>query len=233
MPNSFLWLSGWSVYKEVWDEQISFWPQAVHQKIDFSMCTRKEDHLPQVQQALLQLPTPVCIVGWSLGAFVALELWNKTTHPRHSFYLTGVGSQFVRSDLYPYAWDQRVLKRMKKQLDINPAEVLQQFDKKIFSHGGHDEKWHKLRETTPSIASLHAGLDYLIDFTFEPSLNCNTPTFLLGGEEDPITSSEGTIHLHQHLPHSTLTQWKDAGHIPFLTHPQQFHKWMRKIPTEV
>lgn len=229
MPRSFLWLSGWSVPASVWDEHISYWSEMGHGKVDFTSCKNKEELVPLVQEALSQLQEPVCVVAWSLGGMVALEVSNKFSRQIGSLCLVGVGTQFVRSDAYPYGWDQRILQRMKKQIEVNKSHVINQFDQNMFSPFKHDKKWQKVREETQPTPSLLAGLDYLIHFKVDPSMYLiDKPTFLLTGNLDQIISTEGAIHLHQSLPHSTLTIWKNAGHIPFWGQSHQFRQWIEE-----
>jgi pimeloyl-[acyl-carrier protein] methyl ester esterase len=203
-------------------------PGLNHDKIDFTHCENKEELLPLATEALYRLPEPVSVVAWSLGAFVALALLREASHKVHSLYLTGVGSQFVRTDEYPYGWDHRVLTRMKRQLEVNTSDVIRQFDENMFFPSQHDDTWQDLRKTIPSIPTLQAGLDYLLDFKMDPSLQqIKTAIFLLTGDIDQITPIEGATHLHQSLSPSRLTIWKEIGHIPFWTHPYSFHDWIR------
>lgn len=226
-PRSFLWISGWSVPALIWDEHIVHWPEAVHEKIDFSQCTQPDDLPNLVIDTLLVLPEPVCIVAWSLGAFVTLEILNSVSSRIQSLHLVGVGSQFTHTEAFPYGWKQRILQRMKAHIKTNTAEVIQHFDQKVFSPSKLDKQWKQLRKKKLPVPALLCGLDYLQHFSIDRISQINLPTFLLAGENDGIILSKGTTHLHHLLPKSTLTFWRSTGHIPFWRNSHHFYNWIK------
>lgn len=204
-----------------------YWPEAVHHKVDFSQCTKHDELLKTVSHALSMLPEPACVIAWSLGAFLALEIAQSVSNRIQSLHLIGVGSQFTHTKEFPYGWKQRILQRMKVQLEVNPDEVIHYFDQKLFSPAIPDAHWKQLRKPIPPVSSLVCGLDYLQEFDINRISHINSPTFLLIGENDGIILSEGTNHLHQLLPNSTLTCWCNTGHIPFWGNAHRFYQWIK------
>ncbi|WP_442600828.1 alpha/beta fold hydrolase [Paenibacillus sp. KN14-4R] len=235
---TFLWLSGWSVHAQIWDEQVARWPEGRHLQVDFTGCTQLGQLFPLVEKALFSLSsssTPVIIVGWSMGAMLALELAAKHPDLVCALFLVGATGQFVRSDEAPHGAHERLLRRMRSQLTLDREEVLRAFDKSMFSKSevslGLDQIWAKDRadQVPTSIQSLEIGLDYLSQYKMYPQLeSIRTPTFLLNGHADIICSSQGALQLFESLSTCECTIWEEAGHVPFWTEQERFYKWMQE-----
>lgn len=219
---AFLWISGWSVPKEIWKPFWPAFPVAKHLALSFESCQQVEQITEQATTALHQIDErQVTIVGWSLGAMVALQLAFLFPERIRNLYLISAVARFSKNHI----------RRMKKELWKDPVEIIRDFDQKMFSpieqQEGHLLKWLKFRKEIPSVASLQAGLDYLHQFSVaEQAKAIQQPVFLLSGGEDPICPSPATLTLANQLSHATRTIWQHHGHACFWTQRERFVQWI-------
>lgn len=151
----FVWLTGWSAHPRVWDPVLRRFPDATHQRVDFNGCHHPKSVQSRAKKALLSSPKPVHLVGWSLGAMVALELASQFPKWIRALYLIGGTGQFVRDTTYPHGWDARILKRMERRLQTHPDEVLADFDRQLFSPAEQATGWSR---SMASVALCHASV---------------------------------------------------------------------------
>lgn len=232
--NTMLWISGWSADASIWKAlQLNF-PDYQHQTIDFTQCSSRQEIIDVTTKTFQRLNSPTTIVAWSMGAMLTLEYGIFGKRWIQQLLLISATHQFIRSPHYPAGWDQRILKRMLKQLTQHKKEVIHQFDQRMFTPEEQSTpaytQWGNRRQVLPSTAALCAGLEYLQDYQLTHqhlTLWKDTPIHLLTGQEDTICPKEGAQQLHQQLPTSSLTLWKNAGHLPFRTEPERFYHWMK------
>jgi pimeloyl-[acyl-carrier protein] methyl ester esterase len=232
---SILWLPGWSASPDVWRETIETMPHGAHEVCDFALCEHPGDLLDTARAALIGLRAPVEVVGWSLGAMVALELAGIEPERIGTLALVSATDRFVgRSDGQKPdgegGWPERILRRMQDRLRQDPVAVLEDFDRRMFTQAereaGDDTRWIAGRDAVlPSIASLKSGLDYLCGFSARPD-SVTAMVHMLHGSDDVICPLGGAQRLAAVLPRSELTVWEGSGHVPFWTRPAAFSRWL-------
>jgi pimeloyl-[acyl-carrier protein] methyl ester esterase len=232
---AFLWISGWSVSCDIWEPYYKEWPSANHYTLSFHTCEQVEHIMEQAVHTFQQIDAQqVIVVGWSMGAMVALKLALQFPERINRLFLISGVAEFVRKGRDGMGWDERVLRRMKKQLQINPAEVLHLFDQRMFSsserQAGDFQRWSEtFRKELPPLSALQAGLDFLQQFSLGDQVDSiQIPVFLLSGAEDEICPTEGTLALAKRLPRSTCTIWEESGHACFWTQRERFQQWMKE-----
>lgn len=219
-----LWLSGWSVPASVWDGVLPRIPGVRHLTWDWQ---QGSDHpVTHAERRLRSLRPPVTVIGWSLGAMVALELAQRHHQRINRLILIAATDRFTRN------WHPRVLQRMKKELYRQPIQLLQSFDERLFAPGKPDEEWMQhIRGRDPLHTDrLVAGLEYLEHFRFsrEQAALITQPVHLLHGFHDTICAPDDGRRLALQFPHAEWTLWETAGHIPFWTHPKRFQEWLER-----
>ncbi|MXQ52927.1 alpha/beta fold hydrolase [Shimazuella alba] len=233
--HSFLWISGWSVSSDIWKPFMSQWPNAHHYSLSFENCETVEQINKHAIQTFQQVEhKPVNIIGWSLGAMIALQLAVRFAKDiNHLFLIAGVSS-FMRTKQNKTGWNELVIKRMKKQLENDVQQVIRIFDQKMFTDheklNGDKKKWDKfIRKSVPSVWSLQAGLDFLEKFSIDEYIKfIHTPVSLLSGEEDKICALESTRVLADQLHSCTHSRWDETGHACFWTNQEKFHQWIKE-----
>lgn len=174
------------------------------------------------------IPQKAIYIAWSLGSLVALRL--AIDKPQHLSQLISVcaSPRFLATDNWPgISADllqqfshgvahhrQKTLNKFARMLslsDSKPKQLSQLLSEKILEHGIAERQ------------VLLAGLQILADNDLRAqcsSLHC-PQSYILGGQ-DPLLPRETAIAIKQMFPASDIKQIDDAGHVPFLTHSQQF-----------
>jgi pimeloyl-[acyl-carrier protein] methyl ester esterase len=233
---SVLWLAGWSAPFSVWQPVIDRFfrdnPLARHQLVDaHTLLEGGRGMSPQAHDWLAD--GPWWVVGWSMGGMMALEWARSVPDCVRGVFAIGVTDQFIRSPRSPDGWDERVLRRMERRLPDDPAQVLADFDRRMFSpaeeKAGWPDRWCQSyrNQQQPDVSGLLVGLDYLRRLSFLDS-PLPVSVFLLHGEDDSICPVSGARRLARTLPKAELTVWKDAGHLPFWTQPERFYFWLKE-----
>jgi pimeloyl-[acyl-carrier protein] methyl ester esterase len=225
-----LWLPGWAAPSAVWADVVALFAPGDGSACDFSDARVPGDHLELAANALARSGAPSTVLGWSLGAMVALELALAEPDLVSSLVLVGATDRFVARD-DRIGWPPRILSRMRHRLATEAGGVVGELDRRMFAPAerahGEDERWIAARgaELQP-VAALDAGLAYLETFDVDGT-SVRVPTSLLHGREDSVCPVAGAERLARSLPHGTLTIWDDVGHAPFWTRPSAFAAWLR------
>jgi pimeloyl-ACP methyl ester carboxylesterase len=227
-----VWLPGWSTGPDVWRREVERWSAARHVLVDLDgespgMIQARAD------EAVRGAARGTIVIGWSLGAMAALDAVRRLRPAGIRLALVGATARFVRDDGKPWGWPPAALRRMQRRLLGDQGQVLQEFDKQLFSPteveaGAHDRWAREQGARCPRTASLAAGLEYLRGFTFDPeAADLQAPISLLHGGDDEICPPAGARGLAAALPEANLTVVEGAGHAPFWTRPEEFHGWLR------
>ncbi|MDQ0417291.1 pimeloyl-[acyl-carrier protein] methyl ester esterase [Croceifilum oryzae] len=232
---AFLWISGWSVPERIWEPFYGEWPDYKHYALSFCGCEREEQVMELAIQTFEQIEADeIMVVGWSLGAMVALELALRFHKRVCRLFLIGGVADFVKRSHADSGWDERVVRRMKKKLLSNGREVIRSFDQKMFSslelEEGWGEKWQEtFRKQLPTLSSVQAGLDFLQEFSLrDRGKEISTSVFLLAGLEDSICPVTATLNLEKQLPQADCTIWQEGGHACFWTQKNRFQQWIKE-----
>ncbi|MBA4602178.1 alpha/beta fold hydrolase [Thermoactinomyces mirandus] len=227
-----VWISGWSAAKEIWMPFLEVFPDQDHLLVDFLSCSSPGELMKELYHAVSRVNGPVTVIGWSLGAMVALK-WMESAAPRvRQAYLIGGAMQFVRSRREDCGWDDRVLRQMIRQLKKEPEKVVARFDRNLFSGQEHVAgiagMWRQTAPSLPSLEALEAGLQFLREYRFSPTEDSKkVPVCLLFGKEDRICPPEGQQQWMEAFRQVYFSVWENTGHAPFFTRPDLFKGWLR------
>lgn len=218
-----LWLSGWSVGAEIWQRFVRDLPDRRHVVCDFSSCELPEDHVEVAASALDEVGE-ARVIGWSLGAMVALELaWRRPAAVQSV-------SAVAASPRFTEGWDARVLRRMSQGLARDRDRVMADFDSLMFSPAeraeGLDRTWTDTqRPCRQPLTALQAGLTFLADFEARPA-ELAVPVSLLHGADDAVCPAAAVSRLAAALPDAELTVVDGAGHALPWTRPELIAQWL-------
>lgn len=183
------------------------------------------------------LPGHCSLIGWSLGGLVAQQL--ALQHPGQVRHITLVASSacFTRRDDWPHAMTSQVLADFHHQLEQDPATTLQRFlALQVF---GIPDQRHLLRtiqqqlhlRTLASHRALLDGFAILLDSDLrEQFSHLSCPVSILLGSHDRIVPPATAEAMQDLLPGSSSYIFHHAGHLPFLSHQQEFICAIRNQP---
>jgi pimeloyl-[acyl-carrier protein] methyl ester esterase len=161
------------------------------------------------------------IVGWSMGALVALEMAAQLKDKAGPVVLISGCACFTRSQDNRYGKDRRILELMSRRLDHEPETVLENFFSGMFSQSRQAYRESFSRRFWPGyriqdIRALRQGLTYLSQADLRPLLGyIKSPVLLIHGADDPVIDFRLAEELSRALPGASLVKISEGDHIPF------------------
>lgn len=230
-------LPGWATGRECWTELLHGLGGLINgHHVDWSAATTADDHVALALEVMKgQSGNKVVLLGWSLGAMVAMQVATRFKDAVAGLVLVAPCARFIRDDQQPHpGWDARVLTRMKRRMAQAPAEVLKDFSRLMLSEGeqAHDwstERMNSLLTARAPVASLQAGLDYLVSTDLRGLLELReVPTWIIHGSDDqvcPPVASEALVQRQL----VTAERWvvQGAGHAPHVTRAHECAPWLK------
>jgi pimeloyl-[acyl-carrier protein] methyl ester esterase len=170
-----------------------------------------------LQVRIAAIRAPVCLIGWSMGAMIALEATCHSDAPAISQRILLAGTaRFCTTEGYTSGVLPANLRALRAGLRRNPSATLQAFYRDV----AHPQpatpellEQKSVRALASSAAQLDAGLTYLQETDLRTALMGDPcPTLLLHGRQDRIIPWEASAGLHQQLPQSRFQLYEQAGH---------------------
>ncbi|MGZ8227162.1 MAG: pimeloyl-ACP methyl ester esterase BioH [Methylococcaceae bacterium] len=193
-------------------------------------------HLEKISEALVNAVTHEnsCWLGWSLGATVALDIASRFPDRVNSLILMTGNPCFTRrpepdrdaATQWP-AMDPQVLEMFANQLKVDSHATLLRFlalqvlDLTDYKSLLNDLKTAVFECAVPGKETLNGGLELLKQADLRTALSELTmPVSAILGDRDTLVPVAVGEQMQQLLPTMKLNIINKAGHIPFLSHPQ-------------
>lgn len=181
-------------------------------------------------------PPRCSVVGWSLGAQVALE-WART-RPQQigALVLMGATPCFVQRQDWTCAMDAATFGGFEDALAIDAAAALERFVS-LQAQGDSDARrvMRRLRDTlsaveTPRAGILRSGLEILRTSDLRPSLReIEQPVLVVQGERDRLVPARAGDYLAQTLHGARLATVRGAAHASFISQPQSVSRMIAEF----
>ncbi len=209
-----IFIHGWSFSKDIWKDffylkDSTFLDLPFHgNNRDFYNESIIENYSSQLAQRIEDLNVPVNIIGWSLGASVAVKTLLKVNQTKiKKLILIGFTPKFKDENL---GHNPVLIKAFLVALGIDFRDTIYNFRKVAV---GDEFKEISLPEKEGSIKLLRE----FIELDLRNSLKgIKAETVLIHGTEDKIVSSEGSEFAHEKIKNSELILIK-SHHAPFLS----------------
>ncbi len=217
-------LHGWATDSRIWEYQRDLAP-------GLSTCWTPD--LPVWEAGWLWhrlqglAPDQTVLVGWSLGAMLALEVCARGYAPAVLVLMAGCAS-FCRRPDYQLGWPAAVVRGMRQQLRTKPEQVVQEFQRQLLSPGeaAAQERLAALLPPRQDPLWLAAGLDYLQHTDLRsrlPQVAAGT-IVVIHGSQDRIAAPAQGYFLAEQLSASQLVLLADAGHVPMVSRWQEVNE---------
>jgi pimeloyl-[acyl-carrier protein] methyl ester esterase len=213
----FLLIPGWGATERVWDRFSTGFPEVRIFHGAWNDCVQE---WPQaIERALERISGTCVLMGWSLGALLALR--TALEFPERVDRLVLVSGTARMPEAEGYAGtDPRVLRAMRSRLTRDAGRVLSEFadlcaepDGDAAVRSDYFEMAH-----TQSREALSAGLEALASLDFRGRLTeISVPVLLIHGSEDKVIPLSQTEALTAHLPDARLEVLVGRGHALPLT----------------
>lgn len=172
---------------------------------------------------------PATVLGWSMGALVALRLAQRYPQRVARLVLVGASPRFVASDDWPHAMAASTLARFGDELAVAYRLTLQRF-LSLQVQGSEDGRrtLAALRGALfargePAREALAAGLDILAGTDLRAAVpTLDVPALVVAGQRDALTPPAAGAWLARTLPRARHVEIARAAHAPFLSHPAEF-----------
>lgn len=159
---------------------------------------------------------PAVLLGWSLGALIALETALRAPHLVAGVVLLGATARFCRAPGYPSGMPARLVEAMIARLASEPGAVVADFCARMFAPEAVDETaLRDLAETAvrPGPAALAGGLRHLLAADCRDALpGLSAPALIVHGAEDRIIPPAAAAYLGERVPRGSLAVIDGAGH---------------------
>jgi len=208
-----LCLTGW---QQPSDALADIAPNALH--FDYGAYDR-------LDVALAALPhTPELVIGWSLGAFIAMEAIARGICRPRQLLLLGAKYQYASDAAFPHGASRERIEETRRHYMSDPQGMLRQFQSLIAKGDEHERSiMHLLHvQGAPLWPQGPFWLDQLRTLSCRAmDMNAFPPTHIVHGTMDVITPPEHAQCLHKALPASTLEIWPRCAHAPHLHDPER------------
>jgi len=175
--------------------------------------------LNSLAQHMLQRlpPEPVDLLGWSLGALVALQIAIDSPERVRRLVLLGATARFVADPDWPCAVAAETLTGFRADLARDPAALRARFALLCAQGEAGTEARQVVRRLRqlPDVPSpvLAEGLEVLASADLRATLRqVQTPVLLLHGSQDALMPLAAAEALAQLLPQAHLRMLPGAGH---------------------
>lgn len=227
-----LLIAGWGATGQAWDALRAELPGAATRELGWA------EILPEGGEAALEAtlasaPEPWLLVGWSLGALLALRAALKYPARVRGLVLISGTARFTADGEanYPGA-DPRALRAMRARLPRAPEQVLEDFATRCAEPDGGEayrERYLAMaRQFSPE--ELARGLEALATLDLRAALPAlAVPTLLVHGTADQIVPLESARALAAMAPEASLIELAGRGHALPLAAPAELAHILRSF----
>lgn len=183
----------------------------------------------------------VVLVGWSMGAQIALQSYAELSGRVAGMVLVSATPRFTASDDFPHALAGGEAGGMRLKVQRSAQRALEGFYSRMFAEGELERcssaaEINRLLSAIPApdTAAMLDALDALARTDMRHVLATITaPTLIMNGGEDRICLPEASCYLKEQIPGAEQRVFPGCGHAPFLTQSQQFNAELSRFARSV
>ncbi len=228
---------GWGMSCRAWDYNLAALREAGHRvvSLDHRGCGHSDKDFDDVSIAAIAadvgalvadrgLEDPV-IVGWSLGAAVAVEAVAQLGDKAAGMVLIGTPSpRYLQGDGWEIGGTTEALEESKVGLATARADTLFAISSGVCKNDPGPQvvgwMWNIFMETSQNADSALVSLGDVDHRELLPTLQ--TPTLVCVGDGDVIVDPRTSTKAAEMLPNARLVQFADSGHAPFIEEQEKF-----------
>jgi pimeloyl-[acyl-carrier protein] methyl ester esterase len=169
------------------------------------------------------------VLGWSWGGQIALAWALRRPRCVERLVLVCTTPSFVQRAHWRCAMSAETLRRFGDELRVAYRLTLQRFlTLQVQGSEAGKAVLAQLRARlfergAPSVASLNAALDVLVETDLRPRIpQITVPALVLSGARDTLAPAAAGEWLAGALPDARYRVFSHAAHAPFLSHPLEF-----------
>lgn len=221
-----VFLHGWGTHPVIWEPVLKSFPHARALPLPGYAGTASMATLDNMANHLAgQIQTGARVVGWSLGALVAMRIALNAAEKISRLVLIGATPCFVNRADWPHGVADEVFAQFAANLAEDYAGTLRRF-LSLQAQGSDavrtvlaELRARLLAQPKPAEGTLEAGLNILRNTDLRADIaRLIPPVSLIHGVGDKLAPINAARWLAQTVPQARLHEIKGAGHAPFLSH---------------
>jgi pimeloyl-[acyl-carrier protein] methyl ester esterase len=183
----------------------------------------------------------VVLVGWSMGALVALQACSEISDRLAGLVLVSATPRFTASDDFLYGLADNEARGMRLKVQRNSQRALEGFYSRLFAPGELESCANAAEITqllaaidSPETDAILAALDALVAADMRQLLPfIALPTLIMHGGQDRICLPEAAAYLLEHISGSEKLLIPECCHAPFLTSSEIFNAHLKSFSRSV
>ncbi len=228
-PPPLVCLHGWGTHPVIWEPVLKSFPHARALPLPGYAGTAPMETLDEMADHVAgQIGTGALLVGWSLGALVAMRLALDYPEKISRLVLIGATPCFVNRADWPHGVADEVFEQFAANLAEDYAGALRRF-LSLQAQGSDavrmvlaELRARLLAQPKPAEGTLEAGLNILRNTDLRVDIaRLGLPVSLIHGVGDKLAPVEAARWLAQAMPQASLHEIRGAGHAPFLSHAEE------------
>lgn len=179
----------------------------------------------QVAAVRAALPPRCVLLGWSLGAKIALRIAASTPDRVAALILVSATPKFAQSADWVHGMDAESMRAFRAVLQQDWQQSMRDFVWLQLRGSRHAESAQRAIEDSlaargaPVPEALHGDMDLLGELDLRPEVaRVTQPALIVSGQNDRVTSPAAASWLAATLPGARLFDVPRAGHAPFVSH---------------
>lgn len=178
-------------------------------------------------------------LGWSLGGLLTLQMAQQHPIKVDKAIVVACSPRFLQCDDWTPAMTEQTLQKFIDDLRQDYVATVQRF--LLLQIGAEQKSRATVRQLqdmvrtgpSPDPLALAQGLLMLRQQDMRPLLaQMKTPVLVVQGSRDRLVPSAAGEYLSAHLVHGRLAMIAQAGHAPFLSHPDLFLQLLQNFIAE-
>jgi len=166
------------------------------------------------------------ILGWSMGALVALAAQRELRERLASLVLVSGTSKFVACEGYPHGLPSKEPRGLALRLKRNPQQAVDAFFSSMFTPEELADNTFKRLEkeaAPPSPSVAIQSLETLASADLRNMLSTvQVPVLLVHGDRDTVCLPNASRYMAEVIPCASLAIMEGVGHAPMLTRQSEF-----------
>lgn len=247
-----LFIHGWGMNSGVWTDIAEYleqlYPQQLIRSVDLPGYGQSSGYdlnelgglyssetLAQSLEPLLE-GKQTTIIAWSMGGLVAIQMLANKRSLISKLVLVSSTPRFVQSEDWPHAVQAHIFEQFSRSLIKDHQATLRRFlaIQAMGSRTARDDiktlQSQLLRHGEPDEKALEYGLQILLKEDRRQQLKAilDVPVYLIAGKQDTLAKYQGQKELSKQ-DNVSLYTIQSAGHAPFISHPEEFKKILKKV----
>jgi pimeloyl-ACP methyl ester carboxylesterase len=224
-----VFLHGWGTDSTVWLKQASHFHDTRQIYCPTILHWSKDTVVELFHQ---RVRNEAILIGWSLGAMLALEAFAEIRHRLAGLVLIGCAARFCRGTEHPLGVEVARVRAMRRRLQRKMTSALNDFFGLFFTPAEEDARmdFEKLSISNHCADSCREGLDYLMRKDLRSLLPLiDKPTLIVHGQHDQVSPLGQAEYVHRSIQRSTLLVFEQCGHMPFYSRAVLFNKKLEEF----